>query len=31
MGVAQIQGGRPVVVWPSEFAERKLVYPAPGY
>ncbi len=31
MGIAQIQGGRPVVVWPSQFAQRKLVYPAPGF
>jgi branched-chain amino acid transport system substrate-binding protein len=30
MGVAQIQGGRPVVVWPARFATRKLIYPAPG-
>jgi branched-chain amino acid transport system substrate-binding protein len=30
MGVAQIQGGRPVVVWPARFAQRKLIYPAPG-
>ena len=30
MGVAQIQGGRPVVVWPAKFAQRKLIYPAPG-
>ncbi len=31
MGIAQIQGGRPVVVWPAEFAQRKLIYPAPGF
>lgn len=30
MGVAQIQGGKPVVVWPAKFAQRKLIYPAPG-
>lgn len=29
--VAQIQGGRPVVVYPKEFAQRKLIYPAPGF
>jgi branched-chain amino acid transport system substrate-binding protein len=31
MGIAQIQGGRPVVVWPAQFAQRKLIYPAPGF
>jgi branched-chain amino acid transport system substrate-binding protein len=31
MGVAQIQGGHPVVVWPAEYAQRKLIYPAPGF
>src|ERR687886_1434697 len=31
MGIAQVQGGHPVVVWPEKFAERKLVYPAPGF
>lgn len=31
MGIAQIQGGHPVVVWPAQFAQRKLVYPAPGF
>jgi branched-chain amino acid transport system substrate-binding protein len=30
MGIAQIQGGRPVVVWPAKYAQRKLIYPAPG-
>jgi branched-chain amino acid transport system substrate-binding protein len=30
MGVAQIQGGKPVVVWPKKYAQRKLIYPAPG-
>ncbi len=30
MGVAQTQDGKPVVVWPEEFAEAELVYPAPG-
>jgi branched-chain amino acid transport system substrate-binding protein len=30
MGIAQIQGGKPVVVWPARFAQRKLIYPAPG-
>jgi len=30
MGVAQIQGGKPVVVWPAKYAQRKLIYPAPG-
>jgi branched-chain amino acid transport system substrate-binding protein len=30
MGIAQIQGGKPVVVWPQKFAQRKLIYPAPG-
>jgi branched-chain amino acid transport system substrate-binding protein len=31
MGIAQIQGGHPVVVWPAQFAQRKLVFPAPGF
>ena len=31
MGVAQIQGGVPVAVWPARFAQRKLIYPAPGF
>jgi branched-chain amino acid transport system substrate-binding protein len=31
MGIAQIQGGHPVVVWPSQYAQRKLIYPAPGF
>jgi len=31
MGIAQIQGGHPVVVWPAKFATRKLIYPAPGF
>ena len=31
MGIAQVQGGHPVVVWPKRFAQRKLVYPAPGF
>ena len=31
MGIAQVQGGHPVVVWPAKFAQRKLVYPAPGF
>ncbi len=30
MGIAQLQGGKPVVVWPAKFAQRKLIYPAPG-
>ena len=30
MGVAQIQDGKPVVVWPAEYAEAELVYPNPG-
>jgi branched-chain amino acid transport system substrate-binding protein len=30
MGVAQVQGGGPVVVWPAKYAQRKLIYPAPG-
>jgi branched-chain amino acid transport system substrate-binding protein len=29
MGIAQIQGGHPVVVWPAKYAQRKLIYPAP--
>jgi branched-chain amino acid transport system substrate-binding protein len=31
MGIAQVQGGHPVVVWPAKFAQRKLIYPAPGF
>src|SRR4051794_33444839 len=31
MGIAQIQGGKPVVVWPAKYAQRKLIYPAPGF
>jgi branched-chain amino acid transport system substrate-binding protein len=31
MGIAQIQGGHPVVVWPRQYAQRKLIYPAPGF
>jgi branched-chain amino acid transport system substrate-binding protein len=31
MGIAQVQGGHPVVVWPPKFAQRKLIYPAPGF
>jgi branched-chain amino acid transport system substrate-binding protein len=31
MGIAQVQGGHPVVVWPAQFAQRKLIYPAPGF
>jgi branched-chain amino acid transport system substrate-binding protein len=31
MGIAQIQGGKPVVVWPAKYATRKLIYPAPGF
>jgi branched-chain amino acid transport system substrate-binding protein len=31
MGIAQIQGGRPIVVWPAAYAQRKLIYPAPGF
>jgi branched-chain amino acid transport system substrate-binding protein len=30
MGIAQVQGGHPVVVWPAKYATRKLIYPAPG-
>jgi branched-chain amino acid transport system substrate-binding protein len=30
MGIAQIQDGKPVVVWPEEYAEAPLVYPNPG-
>ncbi len=29
MGVIQIQGGKPVVVYPTEFAQSKFVYPIP--
>jgi branched-chain amino acid transport system substrate-binding protein len=31
MGIAQVQGGHPVVIWPAKFAQRKLIYPAPGF
>ena len=30
MGIAQIQDGEPVVVWPAAYAEAELVYPNPG-
>lgn len=29
MAVIQIQDGEPVIVWPEEFAEAELIYPAP--
>ena len=30
MGVVQIQGGKPVVVYPAEFAQAEFVYPIPS-
>ena len=31
MGIAQVQNGKAVVVWPAKYATRKLIYPAPGF
>jgi branched-chain amino acid transport system substrate-binding protein len=30
MAVVQIQNGKPIVVWPQEAAQGKLIYPIPG-